>query len=260
MENISIHWNDTTSNKQQHHFLLPSPNCRALIIGESGCGKTNLLLRMLLMDGWLDYDNLLVFGKSLHQAEYKLIKSGFDKAYNKNEILKLLRKGGGNIDLFIKKLNKKRITPIYRAYYFEDSENIPDPKDVAENKKNLFIFDDIMTDSNQSKAEDFYTRGRHNNTSSIYISQNYHRLPRQTIRCNANILILFSLPKMELNHIYNDFISNDMELDEFRKFCSDTWQEKYGFICINKTLSPLEGKYQANFNSVYVPKQFFSLK
>ena len=110
-----------------------------------------------------------------------------------------------------------------------------------------------MTDSNQKKAEDYYTRGRHNNISSIYISQNYYKLPCQNIRSNANLLILFSLPKNDLNQIYNDFISRDMDLNEFQNFCSNAWTKKYGYICINKAFSPLEGRYQHNFDSIYVP-------
>lgn len=261
MENISIHWKDENNrNNQEHHFLLPSPNCRALIIGESGCGKTNLLLRMLLMDKWLDYNNLFVYGKSLHQPEYKLIKSGFDKGYSKNEVLELLGKGRGDIDSFIRNLPKKNKKSKYKVEYYEDSSEILDPKDVNNNNKNLFVFDDIMNDSNQSKAEDYYTRGRHNNTSSIYISQNYFKLPRQTIRSNANVFILFSLPKKDIIHIYNDFISKDMDWEEFREFCNTVWKEPFGYVVINKNLPPTEGKYQANFNQIYIPKTFFPLK
>lgn len=260
MENIPVHWNDNAKNNQKHHFLLPSPSCRALIIGKSGCGKTNLLLRMLLLPKWLDYENLFVFGKSLHQPEYKLLKSGLEKGYNKNEVLKLLKEGGGDIDSYIKNLPKKRCKQKCRVNYFENSNEIPDPKDVKSDKKNLFIFDDIMTDKNQSKAEDFYTRGRHSNTSSIYISQNYHKLPRQTIRSNANVLILFQLPEKDLRHIHDDFVSNEMDWDEFKDFCNSVWKESFGYIIINQDLIPGEGKYQANFSQVYIPKHFFPLK
>ena len=43
----------------------------------------------------------------------------------------------------------------------------------------------------QNKAEAYYTRGRHNNVDTIYIAQNYFRLPRQTVRENANLFMLF---------------------------------------------------------------------
>ena len=117
-----------------------------------------------------------------------------EKGYNKNDINKLFKKGKGNIDSFIEALPEKHISK-YKVEYYDDWNSINNPKDINKNKKNLFIFDDIMTDSKQSKAEDYYTRGRHNNTSSIYISQNYFKLPRQTIRSNANLLILFKLSK-----------------------------------------------------------------
>ena len=67
-----------------------------------------------------------------------------------------------------------------------------------------------MTEKNQDAAANFYTRGRHNNSSCIYISQKYHKLPRQTIRTNSNFLILFNIPKKDLQHIYQDLVSNDM--------------------------------------------------
>ena len=207
----------------------------------------------------MDYENLYVFGKALHQPEYKLLKSGLEKGYDKKSINKLFKKGKGNIDSFIEALPEKSKSK-YEVEYYEDSDSIPDPKDINEEKKNLFIFDDIMTDSKQSKAEDYYTRGRHNNTSSIYISQNYFKLPRQTIRSNANILILFSLPEKDLRHIYDDFISKDMNWKEFREFCNTVWNEHYSYVVINKTLPPSEGKYQANFNCIFIPKIFFPLK
>ena len=62
---------------RKNNTLLPS-NVRGLIVGRSNCGKTILLLNLLLKDDWLDYNNLLAFGNSLHQPEYELIKKGFE--------------------------------------------------------------------------------------------------------------------------------------------------------------------------------------
>ena len=34
-------------------------------------GETTVIFNLLLQPGWLDYNHLYVFGKSLHQQEYK---------------------------------------------------------------------------------------------------------------------------------------------------------------------------------------------
>ncbi len=253
MDNTTnLMWNNLDKNKQKHHFLLPSPSLRALIIGSSGCGKTNLLLKLLLSEKWLDYKDLYVFSKSLHQPEYKLLKVGFDKGYSKNDIKSFLLKESGDVDKFIRSLPNKG-KRIIKVNYFENSESIPDPKEINCKRKSLFVFDDVMTENKQSKAEDFYTRGRHNNCSSIYISQNYHKLPRQTIRNNSNLLILFSIPKKDLQHIHEDIISNDMDFKEFMNWISDS--REYSHVIINKESS--QAKYLKNFNEVYLPKRYF---
>jgi len=55
-------WNENKTNKNNHPPLPRS--LRGLIVGKSGCGKTTLLLNLLLQPGWLDYSKLSVFGKS----------------------------------------------------------------------------------------------------------------------------------------------------------------------------------------------------
>ena len=56
--------------------LLPN-SVRGLLIGSSNSGKAFLLFQMLLADGFLDYDNLLIFSKSLNQNEYQVLIEGF---------------------------------------------------------------------------------------------------------------------------------------------------------------------------------------
>ena len=50
---------------------LPFTNCVLVF------PHTTLLLNLLLRPDWLDYDNLCVFGKSLFQPEYKILKKAF---------------------------------------------------------------------------------------------------------------------------------------------------------------------------------------
>ena len=48
------------------------------------------------------------------------------------------------------------------------------------------IFDDLLLER-QNKCECYYIRGRHSNVDCFYLSQNYFKLPRQTIRENASL-------------------------------------------------------------------------
>ena len=260
MDNTEIlKWNQR-SKSQKHHFFLPSPSLRALIIGSSNCGKTCLLLKLLLTEKWLDYNDLYIYSNSLHQPEYKLMKIAFRKGYDKGDIRNFLANSNEDIDKFLKTLPQKFYKPVINSRMFDSSEIIPDPRDFNPKRKSLFIFDDIMTEKNQDPASNFYTRGRHNNCSCIYISQNYHKLPRQTIRTNSNLLILFSIPKKDLRHIYEDIISNDMPWDEFNSFCKDVFNTKYSFVSINKDATIDEGKICKNLNQIYIPRDFYLKK
>ena len=87
MNVINLSWNENLLNR--HNNPLIPRSIRGLIVGKSGCGKTTLLLNLLLKPDWLDYDNLQVFGKSLFQPEYKILKEGFEKKLTKENILML---------------------------------------------------------------------------------------------------------------------------------------------------------------------------
>src|SRR5271156_2244467 len=65
--------------------LLPG-SIRGLLIGSSNSGKTFLLFQMLLADGFLDYNNILIFSKSLNQNEYQVLIEGFRNNLNKKQI------------------------------------------------------------------------------------------------------------------------------------------------------------------------------
>ena len=157
------------------------------------------------------------------------------------------------------KIPVKRKNPVIDLDVFDDSELVPDPRDVDISQKNVCVFDDMITDSKLNLAEAYYTRGRHNNISCVYISQSYHMLPRQTIRANSNCLILFKLPIKDLRHIHDDVISSDMSRDEFSKFVHNVWQQQdHNIIVINKERSGEEGKFTVNFEHMYIPEKYIS--
>jgi len=72
---------------KNNHPLLPK-SLRGLIVGKSGCGKTALLLN-LLRPSWLNYSKLSVFGKSLFQPEYKILRKGIEEQLPKEMIMNI---------------------------------------------------------------------------------------------------------------------------------------------------------------------------
>ena len=113
------------------------------------------------------------------------------------------------------------------------------------------IFDDLLLEK-QNKCESYYIRGRHSNVDCFYLSQNYFKLPRQTIRENANFICLFPQDLKNINHIYNDHVGDDMEKEEFRKFCKKCWEKPHGFAVIDLTSKKDSGKYRSGFDNFFI--------
>ena len=107
----------------------------------------------------------------------------------------------------------------------------------------------------QNKAEAYYTRVRHNNFDVFYITQSYFRLPRQTVRENANFFIFFLQDKKNLVHIYNDHCASDgISFDTFCKLCTEIWNEdKHNFLTIDTTSPVDNGKYRKNLSDFWSP-------
>jgi len=97
----------------------------------------------------------------------------------------------------------------------------------------IFIFDDVACDK-QDTMKEYFSMGRHANVDCFYLCQTYVRIPKHLIRDNANLLILFKQDGTNLKHIYNDHVNTDMSYDEFCALCRDCWQQKYGFLVIDK--------------------------
>ena len=80
-------------NDRNNSPLLPK-DIRGLIVGKRNWGKTTLILNLLLKPGWLDYDHLFVFGRSLHQREYAILKKGLESGLSKEQISNLFQNQG----------------------------------------------------------------------------------------------------------------------------------------------------------------------
>ena len=149
MEIKDLSWNENIQ-KRFHNPLLPQ-SIRGIIIGKSGCGKTTLLLNLLLRPGWLDYNNLSVFGKSLFQPEYKILKTAFEEGLPKEYILELFNKRDEIQNshmppaLVVKEWAKSvNNESNLKCNFFESATDVPDPRELNSEDKNLMIFDDLL--------------------------------------------------------------------------------------------------------------------
>ena len=145
----------TKTGIRNNNPLLPR-NIHGLIVGKSNCGKTTLLLNLLLQPDWVDYNHLYVFGRSLHQQEYKILRKGYEDGLSKKQV--------ANIFLHQKVLAKVNLPPLkaideyngvrdksVKADFYDDCTMIPDPTELNADEKNLLILDDCFL-GKQNKA------------------------------------------------------------------------------------------------------------
>ena len=251
-------WNCSGKERKNNMFLPRS--IRGLIIGKSNCGKTTLLLNLLLQPNWLDYNHLYVFGRSLHQMEYKILRKGFERHLSKEKIGNIfkrkreLKQFGDALELIDTYVRTGGVTKgNIKASFFGDNKQIPDPSELNVSEKNILILDDCLLEK-QNKNEAYYTRGHHNNCDTFYIAQNYFRLPRQTIRENSNFILLFPQDQKNIGHIYADHCSSDMDIDEFKSLCHRVWKKDgYNFVTIDLSSTNSTGKYRQNLDTFYFP-------
>jgi len=234
-------WNNNII-KFNHHKNLPN-SFRMLIIGPSNCGKTYLLLKMLLTPGFIDYDSLTVFSTTINQPEMILLKTAFDEGLTKENIIEIFQNQDKYYDktiaevvnIFSTKLNTKANTPWVKTSFSSESSKITLPNNLKpKNGKHLIIFDDVINNKNQDVMKQYFTRGRHNNCNCIYLSQNYFDLDKNNIRNNSNFFIFFKLSKRDKDLIYQNVFSTSLDKDTYEEICNDFWKDKYGYIAYNR--------------------------
>ena len=252
-------WKSDGKKNRNHSPLLPD-DVRAIIVGKSGAGKSVLLAYLLLEPEMLDYDNLIVCGPSLHQPLYKIMNRGFSANLSKNQVRSLfenqdrIKRDYATVDDFLDAYSG-RCKGGVDAQFVDDVDMIPDPSEFDVKKKNVLVLDDVLLGP-QNKIEDMYTRGRHNGIDTFYIAQNYFKIPRQTVRENANLIFLFSQDMKNLNHIYNDHCSGDgISCKQFHEFCSKVWNSgKYRYVVLDLSRDVGNGKYRAGIKVFRNPK------
>ena len=141
--------------------------------------------------------------------------------------------------------NKRSIHIITRSpNQYPSYKTSTEIKPINKYKGSVVIFDDMLGAKNSSQIDEFFTRGRHEDLDVYYISQSYFALPRQSIRNNSDILILFKQTLRDVQSMYYDIGAYDMKFDEFKEMCHKAWDERFNYLCIDMTKNKNDGKYR----------------
>lgn len=218
VENIDSLVGQKEDKPKRHGALLPD-SIRASFCGPSNCGKTNVLLSLLIHPNGLKFDNIYIYSKSLNQPKYKFLE--------------------------------ELIEPIEGIKYFafNDREQVISPDQALPNS--IMIFDDIACEK-QDSLKAFFCMGRHKNVDSFYLCQSYAQIPKHLVRDNINLMVIFRQDELNLRHIYRDHVNTDMHFDDFKKLCSKCWEDDHGFVVIDKTSELNKGRYRKGFDQFLI--------
>ena len=204
------------SSYTKHSELFGGLSKRVLIVGSSGCGKTNLVVTLLTHPNGLRFENVYIYSKSLYQPKYEYLR--------------------------------KLLKPMKEIGFFEynDGEDVLPAQEIRPNS--IIIFDDVAS-CNQNIMRDYFCFGRHKNTDCFFLCQTYSSVEKRLIRDNANLIVIFHQDNTNLKHIYDDHVSVDMPLQSFKDLCSLCWKEPFGFAVIDKDCGIDKGRYRKGFDS-----------
>lgn len=203
------------SETVKHSLLLPN-TVRSIICGPSNCGKTNIMLNLLLHKNGLKFKHIYLYSKTAFQAKYRFL----------SEVMSRVSEGNMCI--------------------FNDNTEVIHPNDALPDS--VMIFDDVVCE-NQANIRNYFTMGRHKRIDCFYLSQTYSKIPKQLLRDNINFLIIFKQDDTNLKHIYKEHVNTDMDWVKFKYLCSTIWQNNFQFLLINKDCPLNKGRYRQGFDT-----------
>jgi hypothetical protein len=154
--------------------------------------QDELVIKSVAQRGYLSYDRLHLYSMSLGQEKYLILRDWF--------------------------AGLEQVAGKETASFHSAAEEIMPLESLDKKERSLMIFDDVMLEK-QGPIEKYFCQGRHGGADCSYLTQNYFRIPKQAIRDNANLVVLFNQDGKNLRSIHDAFVGGDIPFDEFRAFC-----------------------------------------
>ena len=208
-------------NFDQYRISIPN---RILICGSSGSGKTNVIMNLLLgMNCWT---RVYLLAKNLEEPLYAFL-----------------------IDE-VRKVEAKLDRQILVASNTLDDLPPVDSFDPSENS--VVIIDDMINEKSKKLDEvaAFWTRGRKQGVTSIFITQSYFATPKK-LRQSTDVMIFKRLTKRDLTSVLADF-SMDRTVDELMamyKSCRTNQVDSFFMIDMSSQQDP-KYMYRCGFKPI----------
>lgn len=201
--------------------LAPFAFSRISICGESGCGKTSLLLNLLLTENLkCKYNRVWICIPDFSEHKYKTLIE-----YYENLIQSMVDD---------EKITQEQADNMERPYKFISSPNdLPELNEEFKQNNpghSYIIFDDCiaLSKKDQQKIAEYYIKSRKYGISCVYLTQSFYDL-ELLIRKNTNVFILFT----EGQNTTRNQIANTVGMTEACKDCYKNLR-KFSFVVINR--------------------------
>ena len=178
MINFDDYVNENKTEHNKNWPYIPDDPYRILIIGVSGSGKTNVLLK--LIENQPDIHKIYLYGKDPYEAKYQYL-------------INIREKVG------LKRLNDPKAFIEYSNDMNDVDKNINYYNHNKENKI-LIVFDDMIADMLNLIVTELFIRRRKLNISLVFITQSYFKVPKD-VRLNTTH---FLSQKFQANEDFNE--------------------------------------------------------
>jgi hypothetical protein len=145
------------------------------------------------------------------------------------------------------KIGSKKIT------FYLKLTDLPSPNELGlGDKQVLLVFDDQVSEKQQSKIEDYFIRGRKigGGITMMYLSQNFFSIPVLIRRQFSYVIILKLSGAKDMKQIILNY-SLGLDANEIVKLYKDATKIRFNFFKIDVETRYENKRYSHNFNDFY---------
>lgn len=204
--------------------------CRALFVGKSNSGKSNLMINMLVKKemyaGFFDEIYLISPTANILDDLPKYLNLPHDRVHNELD------------PTIIEKIMDNQINKI-------------EEKGLEKSPKILIILDDIQASPTFMRSNGLtalFTQGRHYNISTFCCIQQYKKLPK-VARLQCSNVFFFPSSLSEVDALVEDFTPPLMSKNDFKDMVKFATFQPYNFMHIN-CFCQFKDRYRKNLDTI----------